>query len=74
MINYSLISYSLAVFEAFRQRSDELFIAVKALQKTVRSGMVADFEVAQTATADAVAETPSPENDSEEEEAEEALL
>ena len=34
--------------------------------------MVADFEVAQTATADAVAETP--ENDSEEEEAEEALL
>ncbi len=68
----TLDSYSVAIFEDFRQRSDELYIAVKALQQGVRSGMVADFKVAQAATADAIAGTP--ESDSEDEEAEEALL
>jgi hypothetical protein len=48
---FSLITldpYSTTIFEAFRQRSNELYIALKALQKGVRSGMATDLELDTT--------------------------
>ena len=54
----TLHSYSVAIFEDFHQCSDELYVAIKALQKGVHLGMVAKLKVAQTTTAGAIAETP----------------
>jgi len=68
---FSLITldvYSVSAFEAFRLRSEELYEAVKALQKGVRSGTVRDF--AQAAVIDAEA----PGSDSEGEEEDELAL
>jgi len=65
----TLDTYSVSVFEAFCQRSDELYKAVKELQRGVRSGTVGDL--AQTAT-DIVVEAE--ESDSEGEDVEEKLL
>ena len=66
----TLDAYSVSAFEAFRLRSEELYEAVKALQKGVRSqaGTVRDF--AQAAVIDAEA----PGSDSEGEEEDELAL
>jgi hypothetical protein len=44
----TLATYSTTIFGAFRQRSNELYIALKALQKGVRSGMATDLELDTT--------------------------
>ena len=68
---FSLITldpFSVSAFEAFRQRSNELYKAVKALQKGVRSGTVGDLsQFATTALVESL------EVDSEDEEVEELL-
>jgi hypothetical protein len=65
----TLDAYSVSAFEAFHLRSvEELYEAVKALQKGVRCGTVGDF--AQTAVIDAEA----PGSDSEGEEEDEPAL
>ena len=41
----TLDTYSAAIFEAFRQRSNELYIALKALQRGIRLGLATDLEL-----------------------------
>ncbi|KAF8803503.1 hypothetical protein BYT27DRAFT_7259964 [Phlegmacium glaucopus] len=60
----TLDTYSVSVFDAFRLRSNDLYKAVKVLQKGVRSGTVGDLY--QAATKDTVVEAL--ESDSEDEE------
>ena len=59
----TLDAYSVSAFEAFRLRSEELYEAVKALQKGVRSGTVGDF--AETVVIDA--EAPGSDSEGEDE-------
>lgn len=64
----TLDTYSLSAFKAFRLRSNELYEALKALKKGVRSGVVGDFVHAEAVDVEAL------EVDSEDEEVEESLL
>ena len=64
----TLDAYSVSAFEAFRLRSNELYEAVKALQKGVCSGTVGDFPQA------AAIDEEAPESDSEDEEENEPAL
>ena len=63
----ALDTYSAAIFEAFRQRPDELYNAILALQKGVRSGIAIDLAT-QTllATTDIAAETLETDSEAEE--------
>jgi len=75
---FSLITldpFSVSAYEAFRQRSNELYQAVKALQKGVRSGTVGDLsQIATTATGAVVEALEVDSEDEEVEEIQENLL